>query len=216
VSGTLVRSARVDSSRRGVAAFIYHPWLRRLVCWLGQSRARQLAGWVDEVVPKGASLLDVGSGLGHVAYELRTRGHPTITVDPKYPPIVGGPHLLGNAQALPLADASCDVVLFCFVLHHVPSADHLPILREAKRVAKRQIVLLEDTFASNYERRRTMFFDSLFNLEFRGHPHANRASTDWLGLLSEAGLAPHLCWERKVAAFGIFPMRQALIAAEVQ
>jgi len=216
VSGTLVRSARIDSRRCGVSAFLYHPCFRRLACWLGQSRARQLAGWVDEVVPEGTSLLDVGSGLGQVAHELRTRGHPTVTVDLEYPPIVGGPHLFGNAQALPLADASCEVVLFSFVLHHVPSSDHLAILCEAKRVAKRQVVLLEDTFISNYERRRTMLFDSLFNLEFRGHPHANRASADWLDLLNEAGLAPRLCWERKVAAFGIFPMRQALLAAEVR
>jgi ubiquinone/menaquinone biosynthesis C-methylase UbiE len=168
------------------------------------------------VSPPGTSLLDVGSGLGQVAHELRARGHTTVTLDPRYPPIEGGPHILGSAGGLPVANASCDVVLFCFVLHHVPSADHLPILLEARRVARQRIVLLEDTFTSKSERWRTMFFDSLFNLEFRGHPHSNRTSADWFRLLSEAGFTPHLCWERKVTAFGIFPMRQALLSAEVR
>jgi ubiquinone/menaquinone biosynthesis C-methylase UbiE len=167
------------------------------------------------VAVHGATVLDVGSGLGQVAHELRGRGHRVLTLDPRYPPIEGGPHLWGSAGSLPLADASFDVVLFCFVLHHMPAGYHLAVLREARRVARRQVVLLEDTFASNYELRRTMFFDSLLNLEFARHPHANRASGGWLDLLRDAGLGPHLHWERKVTAFGVFPMRQALVLGTV-
>jgi SAM-dependent methyltransferase len=210
-----VRSCHIDASKCGVASLPYHPWFRRAVRRLGRGRARQLAGWVDEVVARGAAVLDVGSGLGQVAHELRSCGHRVVTLDPRYRPIEGEPHLWGSAGALPLADASFDVVLFGFVLHHIPASLHLSVLREARRVARGQVVLLEDTFASNHERRRTMFFDSLFNLEFRGHPHSNRTSAGWLDLLAEGGFCPRLHWERKVTAFGVFPMRQALLAGTV-
>ncbi|HWC86771.1 MAG TPA: class I SAM-dependent methyltransferase [Solirubrobacteraceae bacterium] len=45
-------------------------------------------------------------------------------------------YLIGTAQALPLEDGCVDVAIFMRALHHVPSADLIAALREARRVLR--------------------------------------------------------------------------------
>jgi SAM-dependent methyltransferase len=95
----------------------------------------------------GDTVLDVGCGPGDVAWEI-TRCHTgrVLTVD-----IVDYrrrelPHFaLYDGVALPFPDASCDVVVVGFVLHHVPNDVKPAVLAELRRVTRRRLIVLEDT-----------------------------------------------------------------------
>lgn len=104
-------------------------------------RARRLSDHLAAVIPRDATVLDVGSGDGGLARrvaELRpdvslrgvdvlVRGDAAIPVEPF------------DGARLPFADARFDVVMFIDVLHH--TRDPLVLLREARRVACGAIVI---------------------------------------------------------------------------
>jgi ubiquinone/menaquinone biosynthesis C-methylase UbiE len=181
---------------------------------LGRPRARRIASWLTDVIPGGASVLDVGAGLGHIAEALADRGHHVATLDPVWRPLRDGTHHAASATAMPLADRSHDVVLIAFVLHHMPTGSHAAALAEACRVAKQRVVLLEDTFRSPLERRWCHAVDSVLNAEYRGHPHANRTVDDWLAQLTAVGTRAHLHWERR-ERWLLLPIRHALITGDL-
>jgi ubiquinone/menaquinone biosynthesis C-methylase UbiE len=85
---------------------------------------------LDETLPAGAPVVvDVGCGDGALVRHLARRGARAIGVEPGAQPLararasepVGGERYEeGGADALPLEDASADVVVFANSLHHVP------------------------------------------------------------------------------------------------
>ena len=91
----------------------------------------------------GKQVVDIGCGEGAVAQAFAERGAQVTGIDPF---IQGTDEVavgegsyrlaLGQADALPLADDSADIVLFVFSLHHVPGAKMAGALAEAKRVLK--------------------------------------------------------------------------------
>nr|WP_119674861.1 hypothetical protein [Deinococcus sp. RM]RIX98236.1 hypothetical protein D3W47_17865 [Deinococcus sp. RM] len=77
-------------------------------------------------------------------------------------------------------------MLLAFVLHHCP--DLRAVLREAARVARQRVLVLEDVSVDGQRPgplARTL--DALVNLE-AGHPHAQRSHADWLHLFDELHL----------------------------
>ena len=49
-----------------------------------------------------------------------------------------------HGARLPFADASFDCLLLCNVLHHVPTASRVALLKECRRVSKSGIVYVKD------------------------------------------------------------------------
>jgi SAM-dependent methyltransferase len=92
------------------------------------------------------SVLDVGCGEGWVCAELALEGREVAGVD-----IVDvrkaevASFRLWNGECLPYPDESFDVVALVFVLHHVPNSLKPALLREARRVARQRVFILEDT-----------------------------------------------------------------------
>ncbi len=95
--------------------------------------------------PAGRDIVDVGCGGGALVRGLRSRGARVVGVEiseqqlaPALARDAGSDarYLVGCAQALPLADASADIVVFMRTLHHVPATDLTPSLREACRVLR--------------------------------------------------------------------------------
>ena len=93
----------------------------------------------------GRVVVDVGCGSGALVRWLHDQAKEAIGVecgeimlalaleaDPQH----RGAYRTGVAQALPLPDASADVVIFSQSLHHVPGDDMLPALAEAHRVLR--------------------------------------------------------------------------------
>jgi SAM-dependent methyltransferase len=108
--------------------------------------ARSPRDVLDELLPGGAPVVvDVGCGDGALVRHLARRGARAIGVEIGREPLerarahahVGGERYEhGGAQALPLDDASADVVVFSNSLHHVPTELLDTALGEAARVLR--------------------------------------------------------------------------------
>jgi ubiquinone/menaquinone biosynthesis C-methylase UbiE len=92
----------------------------------------------------GLAIADIGCGEGALGRELAAQGAVVTGFDPFMAPV---PRLaVGNgawqlvraaAQTLPVPDASFDLVLFVFSLHHVPQEQLAGALAETRRVLRR-------------------------------------------------------------------------------
>lgn len=121
--------------------------------WLGGLRAAlveiraALAG-----LPSGATLLDVGTGLGDIPHraalerERIGKSLTTIAVDGARTLLAaarmrGSQAICADALALPFRDDSIDVVCCSQLLHHFESEDAVRVLREMNRVARHAVVV---------------------------------------------------------------------------
>jgi ubiquinone/menaquinone biosynthesis C-methylase UbiE len=91
----------------------------------------------------GMRVIDIGCGEGQVARAFAERGAIVAGYDPFIPPTNwikagDGKFRLANAtaDAIPEPDASADLVLFVFSLHHVPQHQLAGAMAEARRLLK--------------------------------------------------------------------------------
>ena len=110
---------------------------------------------VEAVLPElssGATLLDVGSGVGDIAARAREiarrRGIELslVTIDMAETLAIAsrartGNAVRGDATALPFADRSVDVVMCSQTLHHFDDVIAKSVLRELDRVARRRVIV---------------------------------------------------------------------------
>ena len=89
----------------------------------------------------GLEVVDIGCGEGHLTRALAALGARVTGCDPFISETGWTAHKSGSyrllkasADALPMADATADLVLFVFSLHHVPAAKLDAALAEARRV----------------------------------------------------------------------------------
>jgi len=185
-------------------------WLRGVVDRVMRTRARGLFdSWISHL-PKGSSVLDVGCGMGHIVQYLADAGFVVSGLDIVDLRLADVSLVVGDASKLPFRSGSFDYLCLCTVLHHIPGEKHHAILREAGRVARRGVILVEDVYRSKSELLRTKLFDRLLNMEFGAHPHANRTTDEWQKLLSDTGLSCEYAHEW-VHWRGPFPIRHAVI-----
>jgi SAM-dependent methyltransferase len=97
------------------------------------------------IEPDGKDVLDIGCGGGALVRELAGRGARAIGVEISDEQLAnavardggsGARYLVGRAQQLPVEDASVDAAVFMRTLHHVPPADLMQALGEARRVLR--------------------------------------------------------------------------------
>jgi len=129
-------------------------------------RVRVLAEHIGELIPSGASVLDVGSGDGLLASVVLAR-RPDLTwsvVDTLERPKTYVPVQLFDGRQLPFEDKQYDFVCFLDVLHH--AADPMVLLSEGIRVARSALVIndhLREGFAAGATLR---FMDWVGNSSF--------------------------------------------------
>ena len=103
---------------------------------------------------RGMTVLDVGCGEGYVNDELAARGVREVwgvdILDLRRNR--SGPFRLYDGQTLPFPDDSFDLVTLSFVLHHVPDERKIALVREALRVTRAKVFILEDTPTTAFDR----------------------------------------------------------------
>ena len=173
--------------------------LKRLLfrLWLADARAKE-SQFRDFLRP-GDRILDLGSGPGSVCRLLRTQGFAVtpvdvqdVALDPRARP------QLYDGHRLPFPDGAFDVALVLTVLHH--TREPATVLAEAGRVAAR-VIVIEDVYASTPQKYLTWWADSLFNLEFIGHPHVNRTDAAWREHFAALGWRLVQSRGRRIAGF---------------
>lgn len=108
------------------------------------------------LIPKDSSVLDAGCGEGVFSFLLAEKGMASTGVDLSRPNVEAATHeaerrgishlatfLCGDAEHLPCADKSFDVVVSSHVLEHLPDFDQGA--RELVRVARKRIVVAVPT-----------------------------------------------------------------------
>ncbi len=148
--------------------------------------ARRKVRWMATSLKGRTRLLEIGSGPGSLLEALRREQHDVEAVDiddSAYDPRLRAQ--LFDGRTLPYRNDAFDGAILATTLHHAADPDRL--IAEAARVAP-MILVIEDVYRSEAQRRITLFADSLTNLEFDGHPHNNRDDAGWRAAFAAEGL----------------------------
>jgi SAM-dependent methyltransferase len=158
--------------------------LRRLAEWRVAEKLAQLGPFLHQ----GDSILDIGAGNCVLCAALRRQGYDVTPIDVADESFVESVRpLLYDGRELPFPADRFDVALLVTVLHHAREPDGL--LAEASRVACR-IVIIEEIYSSRLRKYLTYLVDSVFNLEFFGHPRSNRTDEGWRRCFDVLNLRP--------------------------
>jgi ubiquinone/menaquinone biosynthesis C-methylase UbiE len=134
-------------------------------------------------------ILDIGGGWGFYADPLEKRGHSCTVLDIIKPGYQKSPVVIYNpADPFPFPDQSFDASILVTVLHHVP--DPAAVLREARRVTRKTLIVVEDLYHHELGRWWTILRDQIYNFEFFGHPCQFRKKEAWLELFRASGFSP--------------------------
>lgn len=176
---------------------------------MGQPRAIDTLKHYKKLISHKERILDVGSGTCNVALYMQDEGYNVTPLDvadlsftPRMKPI------LYDGIRMPFKNNEFDTALILTVLHHIPATQHETVLKESARVAKR-IIIIEDVHSNYLHKLATMFMDSLFNLEFIGHPHSNKSDAEWREVFKKLGW--HLTKVQPMQAFGILHQRMYVL-----
>jgi ubiquinone/menaquinone biosynthesis C-methylase UbiE len=182
---------------------------RKLIFDMGGPRAVDTLGHYKKLISHKERILDVGSGTCNVALLMQDEGYNITPLDvadlsftPRMKPV------LYNGTHMPFKNNEFDTALILTVLHHIPAAQHETVLQETARVAKR-IIIIEDVHSNQLHKLATMFMDSMFNLEFVGHPHSNKSDAQWRAVFKKLGW--NLTKVQAMKSFGILRHRMYVL-----
>lgn len=150
----------------------------------GNFRTKTFVALFSGDLKRNQKIIDIGAGSCLIAKYIRDKFQTNITpIDVVDYNKTNLKLVLYNGEKIPFENQTFDIALIIFVLHH--SKDQETILNEAKRVAKR-IIILEDTPKNKLEKLLWHFWDWLLNL---GHDvkmsYSARTDEEWLVLFEE-------------------------------
>lgn len=150
-----------------------------------EERAEGFVRLFEKDLPPKSRILDIGGGWGFYHAPLETRGHHHIVLDVTRPGLQKCPAVIYDGTRIPFPDQSFDVSLFITVLHHIPDPE--AVIREALRVTRGRIVVVEDVYRHAAGRAWTILRDQIYNVEFFGHPKNFRTSKQWIETFEKMG-----------------------------
>jgi SAM-dependent methyltransferase len=164
-------------------------------------RTRVLSEELARAMPDTGSVLDVGCGdgtidalIGTIKPGLHIRG-----IDVMKRPTTHIPVETFDGSHFPVPDNSYDVVSFCDVLHHTPDPNVL--LREARRVARKAVVIKDHNADGLFAFTRLRFMDWVGNAPHGVVlPYNYWTEAQWRGAFADIGLTPTL-WNADIPLY---------------
>ncbi len=163
-----------------------------------------------------SSALDVGGGTGVMAQAVKTLFGldrvASVDVQNRFLSSLNIETAIYDGVALPYPDNSFDCILLFNVLHHVPVACRVTLIRECRRVAGKGPIYIKDHISSGLiDDARLALLDFLGNVPFRGMVSARYLrEKDWHDLANKTGhyTSEHLSGAYRAGAFEtLFPNR---------
>jgi SAM-dependent methyltransferase len=164
-------------------------------------RVEVLAAHLAAVIPPG-SVVDVGCGDGRLTAAIgRLRPDTSVSgLDVFRRPETFVPVTLFDGSKIPFDDRSVDAVMFVDVLHHTD--DPMVLLREARRVARKAIVIKDHTRDGLLAGPTLRFMDWIGNASHGvALPYNYWTSAQWDRAIAGLGLRRQV-WNRKL---GLYP-----------
>lgn len=165
-------------------------------------RVDVLASCMAKIIPLNASVLDIGCGDGEISH-LLGQLRPDLNlqgIDVFVRPKTHIPVTAFDGRHVPFGDNEFDVVLFVDVLHH--TEDPYVLLREARRVTRKHVVIKDHLLDSLFAEPRLQFMDWLGNAPYGVVlPYNYWTKDQWASCFSSVGLQAET-WDQKL---GIYP-----------
>lgn len=136
--------------------------------------------------------LDVGSGDGQLAQAVGCLTNKPVTLTDVVPlNTTDLPFHLYDGKKLPFENGEFDACLLYVVLHHCDDPEK--VFREAARVARRRVIIVEAVASNYYEALISQFFDWFFNhimIKAQEMPlaFAYRSPEHWVKQISQQGM----------------------------
>jgi SAM-dependent methyltransferase len=165
-------------------------------------RTRILVDWLSDMLPADARTLDVGCGDGTIDFLIQQK-RPDIAIEGIDVLVRSGtriPVTKFDGYAIPFQDKSFDAVMFTDVLHH--TNDPMVLLREARRVARKAVIIKDHTMNGPFA------YETLRLMDWVGNAHHGVAlpynywpQEKWQEALTAIGLRTER-WQSRV---GLYP-----------
>ena len=171
-------------------------------------RIRVLAGHIAPLLPRGATVLDVGCGDGLLGRTIRDQ-RPDLSltgIDVLVRPRTHIPVQEFDGRTLPLGNQAVDVILLVDVLHHAD--DPMRLLTEAARVARHSIIIKDHMQAGWLDRQVLRVMDWTGNAAHGvALPYNYWSATEWTLALQRIGAAIDT-WNTEL---GLYPWPASLV-----
>lgn len=152
-------------------------------------RVRVLSRLLQELLPANCSVVDVGCGDGLLAEDVAGKRTDVTVVgaDVLVRPLAAIPVKEFDGLHLPWDDNSVDVAIFIDVLHHCD--DPVGLLRDAKRVARRAIIIKDHNLTGFLGYHRLSIMDKVGNARHGVALPCNYfTKQEWLNIFSQLDL----------------------------
>jgi SAM-dependent methyltransferase len=165
-------------------------------------RVKVLGGHIASLLQPDARVLDVGCGDGLLARRIMEQ-RPDVTIHGVDVLVRGQTHIPVtefDGLHIPAEDRSYDCVMFVDVLHH--AADQMALLREARRITRRQILIKDHTREGLLAAPRLQFMDWVGNARHGVRlPYDYWPATRWREAFTELKLEA-VSWNSRL---GLYP-----------
>lgn len=151
-------------------------------------RAKNFSKFCKNIIEKNKKILDIGIGNGTIAKQIQKDHNAKIkgidVIDYNTTDI---PLIIYNGKKINFRDDSFDIVLIIEVLHHCD--DMLSVLKEAKRVTKNKIIILEDIYTSKIHKIIMHLYDFIMNIRHPVNTPFNfKNQREWMNIFNKLNL----------------------------